>query len=229
MAATQVLLKERAALCDTFEKYGSEAPTLCEGWLTLDLAAHMVAREARSDAAVGLVFPPLAGHLQKVMDQYKTKGFETLVGMLRTGPPWMHRTGPLATANVNENYVHHEDVRRASGEGPRVLDDEMDAILWRMLGFGARMSKKAVKGAALTHARRSRADRLDRRHSGRDDGTARRARALHVRAQGSGRRHARRRAHRRRHRPRRPLRRLIEVAAARPTPQVGTLTHALRG
>ena len=26
----------------------------------------------------------------------------------------------------------------------------MDAILWRMLGFGARMSKKAVKGAALT-------------------------------------------------------------------------------
>ena len=26
----------------------------------------------------------------------------------------------------------------------------MDAILWKMLGFGARMSKKAVKGAALT-------------------------------------------------------------------------------
>ena len=58
--------------------------------------------------------------------------------------------GPLATANVNENFIHHEDVRRASGEGPRAIDDEMDAILWRMLGFGARMSKKAVKGAALT-------------------------------------------------------------------------------
>jgi len=150
MSATEVLLKERAALCDTFDKYGGEAPTLCEGWLTLDLAAHMVAREARSDAAIGLVFPPLAGHLQNVMDQYKTRGFESLVGMLRTGPPWMHRTGPLATANVNENYVHHEDVRRASGEEPRVLDDEMDAILWRMLGFGARMSKRAVRGAALT-------------------------------------------------------------------------------
>jgi uncharacterized protein (TIGR03085 family) len=150
MTATDVLLKERGALCDTLDKYGSEAPTLCEGWLTLDLAAHMVAREARSDAAIGLVFPPLAGHLQKVMDQYKTKGFETLVGMLRSGPPRMHRTGPLATANVNENYVHHEDVRRANGEGPRVIDEEMDAILWRMLGFGARMSKKAVKGAALS-------------------------------------------------------------------------------
>jgi uncharacterized protein (TIGR03085 family) len=149
MTATQVLLKERAALCETFEKYGENAPTLCVGWTTLDLAAHLAAREARSDAAIGLVFPPLAKHLRKVMEQYKSRGYESLVAMLRTGPPWMHRTGPLATANVNENFIHHEDVRRASGEAPRVLDGEMDAILWKMLGFAARMSKKAVKGAAL--------------------------------------------------------------------------------
>jgi uncharacterized protein (TIGR03085 family) len=150
MSATEVLLKERASMCDTFDKYGAEAPTLCVGWLTLDLAAHLVAREARSDAALGLVVPPLAKHLQHVMDKYKARGYEALVAMLRTGPPWMHRTGPLATANVNENFTHHEDVRRANGETPRVIDDEMDAILWRMLGFGARMSKKAVKGAALS-------------------------------------------------------------------------------
>jgi uncharacterized protein (TIGR03085 family) len=149
MGATEVLLNERAALCDTFDKYGPEAPTLCVGWTTLDLAAHLVAREARSDAALGLVVPPLAGHLQKVMDKYKARGYEPLVAMLRTGPPWMHRTGPLATANVNENFIHHEDVRRASGETPRTIDPEMDAILWKMLGFGARMSKKAVRGAAL--------------------------------------------------------------------------------
>ena len=105
---------------------------------------------ARSDAAVGLVVPSLAGHLQKVMDQYKAKGYDHLVGMLRTGPPWMHRTGPLATANVNENFIHHEDVRRPAGESPRALDPEMDQILWKMLGFGARMSRKALKGAALT-------------------------------------------------------------------------------
>lgn len=150
MSATQVLLQERSELCDTFVKYGPDAPTLCSGWLTLDLAAHLVAREARSDAAVGLVFPPLAGHLQRVMDRYKQKGYDPLVAMLRTGPPWMHRTGPLATANVNENFIHHEDIRRASGAGPRAISSEMDAILWRMLGFAARMSKKAVKGAALT-------------------------------------------------------------------------------
>jgi uncharacterized protein (TIGR03085 family) len=146
--ATKVLLKERAAMCDTFDKYGADAPTLCEGWLTLDLAAHLVAREARSDAAVGLVVPFLAGHLQNVMAKYKAKGYEPLVAMLRTGPPWMHRTGPLATANVNENFVHHEDVRRASGEAPRPLDPQMGDILWKMLGFG--MGKKSVPGVSLT-------------------------------------------------------------------------------
>jgi uncharacterized protein (TIGR03085 family) len=148
--ATEILLTERAALCDTLEKFGPEAPTLCEGWLTIDLAAHLVAREARSDAALGLILPgPFATHLQHVMDQYKAKGYDHLVDMLRSGPPWMHRTGPLATANVNENFVHHEDVRRASGEGPRVLDEAMEAILWKMLGFGARLARRKVKGAGL--------------------------------------------------------------------------------
>jgi uncharacterized protein (TIGR03085 family) len=150
MSATEVLLRERAALCDTFAKVGPEAPTLCEGWNTLDLAAHLVAREARSDAAIGLVVPALSGHLQKVMDQYKAKGYDDLIGMLRTGPPWMHRTGPLASANVNENFVHHEDIRRPAGEPPRPLDPEMDRILWKMLRLGARMSRKAIRGAALT-------------------------------------------------------------------------------
>ena len=146
--ATEVLLQERAAMCDTFERLGPDAPTLCEGWLTLDLAAHLVAREARSDAAIGLVVPFLAGHLQKVMDQYKAKGYEPLVAMLRTGPPWMHRTGPLATANVNENFVHHEDARRPAGEPPRVIGPEMEEILWKLLGFGT--GKKTLPGVALT-------------------------------------------------------------------------------
>src|SRR4051794_5684342 len=142
MNATHVLLAERAGLCDTFEKVGPDAPTLDEGWVTLDLAAHLVAREARSDAAAGLVVPFLAGHLQRVMDKYKTKGYDPLVAMLRTGPPWMHRTGPLATANVTENFIHHEDVRRPAGEPPRVLEAEMEAILWKMLGFA--FSKKSI-------------------------------------------------------------------------------------
>jgi len=148
MSATQVLLEERAAMCDTFEKVGPDAPTLDEGWVTLDLAAHLVAREARSDAAVGLVVPFLAGHLQRVMDKYKGRGYDKLLSMLRTGPPWMHRTGPLATANVTENFIHHEDVRRPAGESPRTLNREMEDVLWKMLGFA--FSKKSIPGVALT-------------------------------------------------------------------------------
>ena len=151
MTATAALLKERAALCDTLERVGPEAPTLCEGWQTLDLAAHLVAREARSDAALGLVLPgPFARHMQHVMDRYKSKGYTTLVDMLRTGPPLMHRIGPLAAANVSENFVHHEDVRRANGETARDIDPEIDVILWRLLGLGARLARRRVKGAALT-------------------------------------------------------------------------------
>ena len=148
MSATESLLAERAAMCDTFEKFGPDAPTLCEGWLTLDLAAHLIAREARSDAAIGLVFSPLAGHLRNVQAKYKAMGYDHLLGMLRTGPPWMHRTGPLVTANVNEMFIHHEDVRRPAGEAPRTLDPETEALLWRMLGFG--VGRRALRGAALT-------------------------------------------------------------------------------
>ena len=149
MSATQVLLTERAALCDTFEKFGPDAPTLCEGWNTLDLAAHLVAREARRRrdrfGRSRARRPPPEGH-----GPVQGEGLRPSRRMLRTGPPWMHRTGPLATANVNENFVHHEDVRRPAGETPRRLDPEMDQILWKMLGFGARMSRKAIRGAALT-------------------------------------------------------------------------------
>ncbi len=73
---------------------------------------------------------------------------------------------------------------RVGRRSARDRDPEMDAILWKMLGFGARMSKKAVKGAALTlrTPRRPRAGRVDRRRTGHDDGCDGRARAVHGRA-----------------------------------------------
>ena len=44
---------ERTALCDLFLEVGPDAPTLCEGWTTKDLAGHLVIREGRN--LVGLV------------------------------------------------------------------------------------------------------------------------------------------------------------------------------
>ena len=38
-------VRERMGLCDLFVELGPDAPTLCEGWTTADLAAHLVLRE----------------------------------------------------------------------------------------------------------------------------------------------------------------------------------------
>ena len=46
--------EERRALCALLDETGPDAPTLCEGWTTGDLAAHLVLRERRPDAAAGV-------------------------------------------------------------------------------------------------------------------------------------------------------------------------------
>ena len=57
---------ERLALCVLLDESGPQAPTLCEGWLTADLAAHLVLRERRPDAALGILGGPLAGYTDRV-------------------------------------------------------------------------------------------------------------------------------------------------------------------
>ncbi len=50
--------EERRALCALLDETGPDAPTLCEGWTTGDLAAHLVLRERRPDAAAGVAGRP---------------------------------------------------------------------------------------------------------------------------------------------------------------------------
>jgi len=45
MTPPSLAQQERMALCDLFVELGSDAPTLCAGWLTADLATHLVVRE----------------------------------------------------------------------------------------------------------------------------------------------------------------------------------------
>jgi uncharacterized protein (TIGR03085 family) len=150
MSASEILRAERAAMCDTFEAAGPTAPTLCEGWQTSDLAAHLIVREHRPDALPGVLFGgPFAKHTTNLMDQAKAKGYGAMVSTLRAGPPLLYRVGPGAFANVVENWIHHEDVRRANGQGPRPPDDEVDAFLWRTLGLSGRMAARKVRPFGL--------------------------------------------------------------------------------
>jgi uncharacterized protein (TIGR03085 family) len=139
------LLRERAALCDTFSAAGPNAPTLCEGWVTEDLAAHLVARETRPDSGPGLVLPgPFAAHTERVRKHVKAQGYERLIERLRGGPPVWFRIGPMAALNVVENFIHHEDVRRAAGEGPRPPDPELDAVIWKASGTGTALARRRL-------------------------------------------------------------------------------------
>ena len=142
--------RERHALCDEMIRLGPDAPTLCGDWTARDLAVHLIVRESRPDAAVGILLPPLAGHTESVMTSYARRPWEDLVDSVRNGPPvWSPtRIGAVDRAvNTAEFFVHHEDVRRAQSEWePRQLDDDLVADLARPLHMAKRLTSSAPGG-----------------------------------------------------------------------------------
>ncbi|MFD3506018.1 TIGR03085 family metal-binding protein [Nocardia sp. NPDC058666] len=132
--------RERHALADTMAAAGQTAPTLCGTWTVHDLAAHLVVRERRPDAAAGIVLSPLAGYLDAKQAEYARKSFPALLELVRTGPPWWSPLRPVdAFANLTEMFIHHEDVRRAEpGWEPRQLAARDEDRLWTALRAVAR-------------------------------------------------------------------------------------------
>ncbi|MER6461526.1 TIGR03085 family metal-binding protein [Streptomyces sp. NPDC093272] len=140
--------RERLLLADLLETAGPEAPTLCEGWVTRDLAAHVVVRERRPDAAGGALLKQLAPRLERVTAEFAAKPYEELIQLIRTGPP---RFSPFQlkqvdeAANTVEFYVHTEDVRRAQPDwAPRELDPVFQDALWSRLERTARLLGRGV-------------------------------------------------------------------------------------
>jgi uncharacterized protein (TIGR03085 family) len=145
---------EREQLSELFRKVGPDAPTLCEGWQAKDLAAHLVLRDRRPDAAGGILLSALAGRTRRVQDEYAAKPWDELVELVRTGPPrWSPFSIGLMNELVNgaEYFIHHEDVRRAAeGWEPRPADPRREDALWRTLRMSARRGySKSVVGVLL--------------------------------------------------------------------------------
>ncbi|WP_085995191.1 TIGR03085 family metal-binding protein [Nocardia paucivorans] len=134
--------RERRALVETMEIAGPDAPTLCGEWTVRDLAAHLVVRERRPDAAPGILLRPFAGYLRRVQDKAARRPFPDLLDRVRNGPPWWSPLRPVdAVANLSEMFVHHEDVRRARpGWEPRELSAEDQQRLWSMVRRVASMT-----------------------------------------------------------------------------------------
>jgi len=148
--------RERRELCDLLVELGPDAPTLCEGWTTLDLAAHLVLRE----------------HFKRWTDDRmaveKAKGLDDIVVRLRKGAPLVPwRVPKLRTImNGTEYFIHHEDVRRANGLGPRTDRPDLEPMAWTMTGLTARRLARKLRPHGL-ELRRPQGER--RRYGGADE------------------------------------------------------------
>ncbi len=142
---------ERQALCALLDRVGPDAPTLCAGWRAADLAAHLVLRERRPDAAIGLLVGPLRRHTERVQRRLIARTpYALLVETIRTGPPALSVyaiPGVDDRANFGEFFVHHEDVRRAQpGWEPRELDRAVTERIWRQLRVARLLLRKVPVG-----------------------------------------------------------------------------------
>lgn len=122
---------------------GPDAPTLCGGWTVRDLAAHLVLRERRPDAAAGIVIPALAGYTARAQQRLTdTTDWRDLLDMVASGPPLyspFKLLDPLV--NTTEMFIHHEDVRRAAPDWePRSLDSDLVSALRRQVRLAVRVS-----------------------------------------------------------------------------------------
>lgn len=141
-AVMQFVEPSREVLAETLLAAGPHAPTLCEGWETRHLAAHLYLREHRPASALGFFVKPFAAKTAKAMDTVAARastseGYAKLVKSFRSGPPLL---SPMQiksvdnSANLVEYFVHTEDIRRAGDRwAPRALDSEYSEALWSEL------------------------------------------------------------------------------------------------
>jgi uncharacterized protein (TIGR03085 family) len=140
---------ERALLADLLAELGPDAPTLCAGWTTAHLAAHLTVRDRRPDALPGYLLEMLprgrrlgrwSHHLEERL--LESTAYPDVVDQVRSGPPpWAPMAWPAAARlfNVSEFAIHHEDVRRAQPAWqPRDVSREQQDQLWRASALYAR-------------------------------------------------------------------------------------------
>ncbi|MCT2088618.1 TIGR03085 family metal-binding protein [Micrococcus terreus] len=162
----------REALVEALVAAGPGHRTLCEGWQTEHLAAHIHLRET-SALAAGLALKPWSGPLerrtrelgdastgsrqyQQLVDRVArgTAGSERVVTRLRAAAP-VRRAAQAA--NLLEFFVHTEDVRRAQDRwAPRRLSDDYADVLWEELSRRARLLyRTAPTGVRLVRTPRT--------------------------------------------------------------------------
>jgi uncharacterized protein (TIGR03085 family) len=152
---TDFARRERLALADLLADLGPDQPTLCAGWTTGDLAAHLVVRDRRPDGSAGIIVPALREHGERVRKAQLAKPYATTLAELRTPPWWSPVSNPLVEGltNTGEFFIHHEDARRGQEDWePRPLAIEDAAALWKQARFRARMALRRLRAPIRVRA-----------------------------------------------------------------------------
>ena len=141
---------ERKALAQSLLDKGPDAPTLCEGWTTRDLAEHLRDREQLPLSKLRSLVPIGGGD-----EQPEAGSYEDVVRNWAAGPSGLNPWRILdRVANGVEHFVHHEDVRRgalAPGDpvDERELPEEHQRYLYRTLKLMAGRVIKADRPVIL--------------------------------------------------------------------------------
>ena len=133
----------RTRLAEVLSALGGDAPTLCEGWRTRHLAAHLVLRQSDPLYALAALAPALADRAEAQVQTLggtadDESGFASLVARVAGGgPTWspLHLAGDRA--ELLELVVHTLDATRGAGRSDLDLEPELAEAVWARLVRGA--------------------------------------------------------------------------------------------
>jgi uncharacterized protein (TIGR03085 family) len=110
-------------------------------------------RERSTLGGLGVVVGgPFQRALDRATERSLAQGYDWLVERVRNGPPLrMAAPGLRTLVNLSEFAVHHEDVRRANGLGPRTDRPDLQQGLWRVLRRGAGLQLRKVRKDLRVH------------------------------------------------------------------------------
>jgi uncharacterized protein (TIGR03085 family) len=108
--------------------------------------AHLVLRERKPVAALGILVPPLSERTERLTLELASD-FEANIRLFESGPPaWNPMRYLDAMVNGSEMLIHHEDVLRAQpGWRARVLSPQAQQETRRILRGAAQLMTRGAK------------------------------------------------------------------------------------
>ncbi|MDU0477909.1 TIGR03085 family metal-binding protein [Staphylococcus chromogenes] len=143
--------RERASLKLLLSEVGPDHPTCCAGWHTKDLAVHLYVREHRPLAAAGMFVSGLQSQLDVATREVMSWDYADVVEKWGSGPPLAWK--PLdSVVNRAENFIHHEDVRRAGEFSQRTFSKDSQRQMYTALKVARGMLSKSPARVLLRPA-----------------------------------------------------------------------------